>query len=306
MYKVCYEKPKLLSTVDPSIAEAFGPIIAKALEKVPENRYASAEDFREALRSSWQGISSKVPSLALSETARTIATAFSLQRVAPLGGSQVADTIVRAPGAAGATGAAPGADPVAQPVPPDGVAPPTGSPRPDAISRTAAVTTGSGRPRNTGQTGSLVGWSRDQLAEIERQLTPIVGPMARILVREAAATTGSRQEVYRLLASHLRTPEERRQFLPAGDGAPTAPDSTTPPSVADGVVSSSTGVPLTAEITQRASQLLAHYLGPIAAVVTRRAAQTAADEAHLYSILAEKLTDTAERERFLLEARRQQ
>jgi len=304
MYKVCYEKPKLLSTVDPAIAEAFGPIIAKALEKVPENRYASAEDFREALRSSWQGISSKAPSLTLSETARTIATAFSLQRGAPLDGSQVADTIVRAPTAAGVTGAPPGANPVPLPVPPDGVAPPTGSTRPDAISKTAAVATGS-KP-TTGETGSLVGWSRDQLAEIERQLTPIVGPMARILVREAAATTGSRQEVYRLLASHLRTPEERKQFLPAGDGAPTAPDSTMPPSAADTVVSSSSaGVPLTAEITQRASQLLAHYLGPIAAVVTRRAAQTAADEAHLYSILAEKLTDTSERERFLRDARRQ-
>ena len=305
MYKVCYEKPKLLSTVDPAIAAAFGPIIAKALEKAPADRYASAEDFREALRSSWQGISPKVPSLTLSETARTIATKFSLQRVAPLGGSQVADTIVRAPAPAGGTGAAPGADPVARPVPPDGVVPVTGSPRPDSISKTGAAATGSNRPQSTGETGSLIWWSREQLAEIERQLTPIVGPMARILVREAAATTGSRQEVYRLLASHLRTPEERKQFLPAGDSAPTAPDSTTPTGVADAVVSSSTGVPLTAEITQRASQLLAHYLGPIAAVVTRRAAQTAADEAHLYSILAEKLTDTAERERFLLEARRQ-
>jgi hypothetical protein len=50
---------------------------------------------------------------------------------------------------------------------------------------------------------SLVGWSRDQLAEIDRQLLPIVGPVARILVREAAATTASRQELYQLLASNL-------------------------------------------------------------------------------------------------------
>jgi serine/threonine-protein kinase len=299
MYKICAEKPKPLSTVDPSIAKAFEPIVAKALEKVPANRYASAEDFQEALRSSWQGISSKVPSATLSETARTIATESSLQRAAPLGSSRVADRLVRAP-AAGVTGAAPAADPVAQPVPPDGVAPLS-----DAMSKTAAVTTGSGRPHNIGETGSLIGWSRDQLAEIERQLTPIVGPMARILVREAAATTGSRQEVYRLLATHLRTPEERTQFLRSGDRSPTPPVSTTPPRISDSVVLSGiAGVPLTAEITQRASQLLARYLGPIATVLTRRAAQAAADEAHLYSILAEKLTDT-ERERFLMEARQQ-
>ena len=310
MYKICAEKPKPLSTVDPAIAQAFEPIVAKALEKVAANRYASAEEFQEALRSSWQSISSKVPSATLSETARTIATAFSLQRGVPLGGPRVADTLVRAP-AAGATGAAPAADPVAQPVPPDGVAPlgvaPLGiAPPPDAISKTATVTTGSGRPHNIAETGSLIGWSRDQLAEIERQLTPIVGPMARILVREAAATTGSRQEVYRLLATHLRTPEERTQFLRSGDRSPTAPVSTTPPSVADTVaVTGIAGQPLTTEITQRASQLLARYLGPIATVVTRRAAQAAADEAHLYSILAEKLTDAAERESFLKDARQQ-
>jgi hypothetical protein len=310
MYKICAEKPKPLSTVDPSIAKAFEPIVAKALEKAPANRYASAEDFQEALRSSWLSISSKVPSATLSETARTIATACSLQRAAPLGGSRVADTLVRAPAAA-VTGAPPEADPVAQPVQPDGVVPlgipPLGvPPLPDATSKTAAVTTGSGRPRNIGETGSLVGWSRDQLAEIERQLTPIVGPMARILVREAAATTGSRQEVYRLLATHLRTPEERTQFLRSGDRSPTAPVSTTSPSISDAVVVTGiAGAPLTAEITQRASQLLARYLGPIATVVTRRAAQAAADEAQLYSILAEKLTDTAERESFLMEARRQ-
>jgi hypothetical protein len=64
--------------------------------------------------------------------------------------------------------------------------------------------------------------------------------------------------------------------------------------------------PLTAEVTQRASQLLARYVGPIATVLTRRAAQTAADEAQLYSMLAEKLTDTAERARFLKEAERRQ
>jgi eukaryotic-like serine/threonine-protein kinase len=219
---------------------------------------------------------------------------------APLSGSLRTDTILRRP-AKGVGGAAAGAGRAARPVPAGG-----GAPRSDTSSKAAAVASGSDRPHDTGETGSLIAWSRDQLAEIERQLIPIVGPMARILVREAAATTGNRQEVYRLLATHLRTPEERQQFLLAGDRTPTRLSSTTPPSAADAVVRSSVaGGPLTAEITQRASQLLARYLGPIAKVVTRRAAQTAADESHLYSMLAEKLTDTAERERFLKEAGQQ-
>ena len=108
------------------------------------------------------------------------------------------------------------------------------------------------------------------------------------------------------MASHLRTPEERRRFLLAGDRVPTRPGATPAPSVSNAVVfcGIAAGGPLTSEATQRASQLLARYLGPIAAIVTRKAAQTAIDEAQLYSMLAEKVTDTAERERFLIEAGR--
>jgi eukaryotic-like serine/threonine-protein kinase len=274
MYKVCYESPKPLSGVEPAIAQAFDPIVAKALEKTPADRYASAEEFREALCSRWQEISATPPSPTLSERARMIAAAASLS------GSVRTDTVLRGPAkGGGATGGGPAARPVSE----EG-----------------------GKPLSGGETGSLTAWSRDQLAEIERQLLPIVGPMARILVREAAATTGNRQEVYRLLADHLRTPEERQQFLRAGGGRTSiGPSSTTPPSAADAAPSSAAGGgggPLNAEVTQRASQLLARYLGPMARVVTRRAAQTAADESHLYSMLAEKITDTKQRERFLKEA----
>src|SRR5439155_24456629 len=83
----------------------------------------------------------------------------------------------------------------------------------------AAKSSPRSRPGADSHPGSLVAWSREQLAEIERQLIPLVGPLARFLVRDAAATTASRQELYQRLASHLRTPEERRQFLMTGERA---------------------------------------------------------------------------------------
>ena len=256
MYKICYEKPKSLLTLDPSIARAFDPIVAKALEKRLEDRYATAADFGEALCSAWQALSPGPLSPRLSDDAQAIAVATSRQpEFERRSRDPLADTWVRP-----ATGAA--------------------------------------------SAGALAAWSRDQLAEIERQLVPIVGPVARILVRNADTTTRSRQEIYRLLSDHLRTPEERQQFL----AAQTDPGSTTVPSAGiptPTVASNITGRPLTAEVTQRASQLLARYVGPIATVLTRRAAQTAADETQLYSMLAEKLTKE-ERERFLSDAQRQQ
>jgi eukaryotic-like serine/threonine-protein kinase len=282
MYKVCHEVPKPMSAVDPTIPEAFDAIVAKALEKVPANRYASAAEFQKALRSSWQAISPKPPSPTLSQSARVIATAIHSQ---PL-------TAPRVP----AQGGTPRASPALQSVPGPG---PLAAPQSSNPARAAGQLS---RPRSDSLPGSLVAWSREQLAEIEQQLIPLVGPMARILVREAAATTASRQELYRLLASHLQTPDERRQFLLAGDratGAGATPSGGLAGAV--GILGLGAGRPLTPEATQRASKVLAEYVGVVATVWVRTAAHTAVDEAHFLSLLAEKLTE-GERERFLKEA----
>ena len=261
MYKVCHEVPKPMSSVAASVPKVFDAIVAKALEKLPANRYASALDFQQALRASWQVISPKPPSSTLSHSARLIATAIHRQPVTP--------------------------QHAVAPAPPQ--APNSADPR-------LAPRVPSTPLRSGGAPHSLVAWSREQLAEIERQLLPLVGPMAKILVRDAAATTASRQELYQLLARHLQGPEERRQFLlfaernnPAGQG------------VKPGI---GPALPLTAEGTQRASQLLAHYIGPIATIVTRKAAKTVTDEAQLYALLAEKIDAGPERDRFIREAQR--
>jgi serine/threonine-protein kinase len=151
----------------------------------------------------------------------------------------------------------------------------------------------------------LAEWSREQLAEIERQLTQIVGPVAKVLVRSAASNTANRQQLYAMLADHLHTPEERHRFL-AGEAAA---GMTNPGTVLCAAPAATPGVhggrPLTPETLERASQLLARYLGPIASIVTKRAAQTATDEPHLYSLLAGKLSNPVEQERFMREAERQ-
>ena len=285
MYKVCHELPKPMSAVDPSIPEAFDPIVAKALEKLPANRYTSALDFQQALRSSWQAISPKPPSPTLSQSARVIATAIH---------RQPAPAVPRAPAQAGT----PHASPVLQAVPGPG---PLAGPQPSSPGQDAARVAKS-QPRPDSQPGSLLSWSREQLAEIERQLIPLVGPMARILVRDAAATTASRQELYQLLASHLQSPEERRKFLMAGERTATGTGGTAPGGSGPVVISGfNAGRPLTPESTLRACQVLARYIGPIATIIARKAAQSATCEAHLYSLLAEKV-DSRERERFLKDA----
>jgi len=273
MYKVCHEVPKPVSSVNRTLPAVFDAVVARALDKVAANRYTSAVEFQQALRASWESVSSQPPSPTMSDRAKMIATA-----------------IGRHPAKAKA------ATPASGPGPP----PPAQAPAP--------VSSASRRPRNVADSGSLAAWSREQLAEIERHLSAIMGPVARVLVQDAAATTASRKELYQLLANRLQTPEERRKFLQAGGetaAAASIDTGATPLRATNAIVFSNiVGRPLTSEATQRASLLLARYLGPIAGLLTKKAAQTATDEAQLYAMLAEKVTDAAERERFIKEAGR--
>jgi serine/threonine-protein kinase len=266
MYKVCHEVPRPVSSANPSLPQVFDPVVARALDKSAANRYVSATEFQEALRASWETVASQPPSPTMSDKARIIATAISRQTVKPK------------------------------------VAPPSGAP---PLVKSPA-SSGSRSGRNVADSGSLTAWSREQLAEIEKHLTTIMGPVARVLVQNAAATTASRQELYQLLASRLDTPEERRRFLQAGGEFSATNPSEPPPRATNSIVFSNiVGRPLTSEATQRATLLLARYLGPIAGLLAKKAAVTAVDEAQLYAMLADKVTDAKERERFIKDAERQ-
>ena len=316
MHKVCYQTPPAVSAANPKIPAAFDSVVARALEKKPENRYASASEFGDALRSNWMLISNHPASATLSQQARLITTTMRRVPVAvrpanptrapdpdatrgpappPLavsGGRRVQAS--RGPETTPVVRTVVEAPPVSSPSPAPPISTPPNSTRP------TSTPPNSTRPQsNTGQS-TLAAWSREQLAEVERQLTQIVGPLAKVLVRSAASNTANRQQLYAMLADHLHTPEERRRFL-AGEAAAAA---TGPQKAAATTAGLRAGQPLTPEMLQRATQLLSRFVGPIASVLTKKAAQTAVDEPHLYSLLAGKLSDPAEQQRFMRDAER--
>jgi eukaryotic-like serine/threonine-protein kinase len=55
----------------------------------------------------------------------------------------------------------------------------------------------------------------ETLAMAEKQLASYVGPLARILIKQAAESSGNLKELYTKLASHIDSDEERRAFLAA-------------------------------------------------------------------------------------------
>jgi serine/threonine protein kinase len=145
-----------------------------------------------------------------------------------------------------------------------------------------------------------VHFDAELLNQMERELAQHVGPIAPVMVRKAAKKARDPAQLVQLLAADithngLRLKFERRfaeasrpVSRPQGTtGAPSSP--TEPPS----------GGRFSPETLRRAETQLAHYLGPVAGVVVRRAALKARDEYELYLLLADEIESPAEKKAFI-------
>ena len=283
-YKVCHETPVPPSQVEPTRCPApFDAVVAKALAKSPADRFQTAREFRDAL---------------LEAHAEPVRPSLSEQTII----NEVVRPVQPAP-SAGSSGVV--SDP----------------------------------PSASGTTSPPTGWDADALVRVREQLARHLGPLAAVLVKRAASSTTDIDSLYRRLADELTDPAERTQFLSGrreiqGDGtnppavSPGAADpsmtsaSSTGPSETgqstrnlQGTSSSASfppgsggagtgapaGSPPTSEAIEAATRCLAPYLGPIAKVVARRAAEKATSIRQFHALLAENLSDEGERARFLRE-----
>jgi serine/threonine-protein kinase len=64
------------------------------------------------------------------------------------------------------------------------------------------------RPQATRST-----FTPETLSAAEKALASYVGPLARVLIKEAAGKSGNLKELYAQLAAHIDSEEERRAFL---------------------------------------------------------------------------------------------
>ncbi len=151
---------------------------------------------------------------------------------------------------------------------------------------------------------NISGWQVETLVKVEKELAFFLGPLARVLVKKAAARTNSSEELYAVLAANLERESDRRNFLSGKAVAkqnrtPNSPAvEPSPPSVT-GLVSPPPKSQLRQADVDRAAHLLARHLGPISGVLVKRAAQRADNLRTLYKLLAEHLENSADRARFL-------
>ncbi|WP_206077500.1 serine/threonine-protein kinase [Massilia sp. HP4] len=158
----------------------------------------------------------------------------------------------------------------------------------------------SAEPSRSGLTADLTAWKLAALPQLEALLTAQIGPVARLLLRRIAAAAPDFAALREQLLEQIPSPTARAEFdaslaaleealapQPAGPG-PTAPAPRAPDAAFGAAL----------------ARLLAVEIGPIAAIVVRRALPRAGERDALLALVAEQIEAPAGRARFLEQARR--
>jgi len=148
---------------------------------------------------------------------------------------------------------------------------------------------------------SLGAWDPLALSRIERALASHVGPMARLMVRQAAGSCSDVVSLATAVASHIPEAARRQQFMSvATAGSQALPAGTaiagTPAMGSGGAGSTATPARVAATVDEafKAAALaaLTRHIGPIARVVVKRSAdQSGGDRGRFTALLLEAVSD---------------
>jgi len=147
------------------------------------------------------------------------------------------------------------------------------------------------------------GWDAKTLLAIERLLLPQLGPMTRHVVRDATRRSSDLATLITTLARETLDPPEGVRFvaraqhlLRSAAAAPSHAPAARPATDALPVLGTT---PMQPALVEQAARVLAEQIGPIAALLARRAAVGAATREVFFAALAQALTRDAERRALL-------
>ena len=139
------------------------------------------------------------------------------------------------------------------------------------------------------------------LKDLEAALAQHLGPIASVVVRNAAKKAATQAELIQALGAEIPEPSGKaafdKKFLEVS--RPTSKPASQPrtdPST------SLLAARFPVEVLAKAEERLSEYLGAVARVVVKRAATKARDERELYLLLADEIEDKDERKAFVRKA----
>jgi len=279
MQQILNETPTNPTEKNTQLGGEFDALVQKALAKNANDRYASAQQFLDALQLTYRSFNARASN-----------------------GLELGDFNDRTI--------------IASPAPP-----PALTSHADAAHGDTAST----RSRSASSYPALTPWQQEILPELQSLLSAQVGPIAKILVRDAMKSATNIDRLCQKLLPHIQSEKGRLQFLdgirgigkahiPATHPAPPAAeqnaraDSLKVPSgfVSDGAnasgnrtAASAVSLGLEPAFIELAERALTAHIGPIAKVVTKRAAKQTADRQEFLRLLAENISSPSNQQKFL-------
>ena len=227
MHNVLQGEPAPPSSLNPSIPRGFDGVVARALAKKADERFRTAREFQAALLMALQGKSVTATMTLKTQTAMKAPEPVPVLAVSPESLAEIERSLSRHMGPlakvlikksrAEATSFDEFFNLLAEQIPDaeeqkaflkkvaalkprrsNAPEPPPPPPAPAAVEATAKQ-----RPEFTPEI----------LAQAEKRLASYVGPLAKLLIKEAVGKSGNLRELYVELASHIDEDDERRAFL---------------------------------------------------------------------------------------------
>ncbi|QJR16138.1 serine/threonine protein kinase [Usitatibacter palustris] len=243
MHKVLQVSPEPPSSINAALPQGFDAVVARALAKKADDRFPGAKEFQIALLQALQGktvsgapvrsdpertlaphaaakaeltrTKMPMPPPAKAELSLSPETIAELERSLSRHIGPLAKVLIKR-GQGEATSIEDFCQMLAENIP-------TGEERKAFLAKVSKL-----RASEPGKTQPLpsstqtatppshrtrINFTPETLARAEKQLASYVGPLARVLIKEAASKSGNMRELYTQLAAHIDSDEERQAFL---------------------------------------------------------------------------------------------
>jgi len=235
MHKVLQTDPDPPTLLNPALPKGFDAVVARALARKPEERFQTAREFAAAMLIALQGRvpTSTATAMRGADAQKTIATGMRRApglALSPESLAEIERSLSRHMGPLAkvliqeTTGQAASIDELLR-ILADNIPDPEEQraflakaaavksriDAPAAKTQPAAPAPAQGQANKTGATRAA--FTPEMLAKAEKQLASYVGPLARVLIKDAAGKSGNLKELYSQLAAHIDSEEERRDFL---------------------------------------------------------------------------------------------
>jgi len=224
MHNVLQAEPAPPSSLNPSLPRGFDGVVARALAKKADQRFQTAREFQAAMLMALQGKSVTATMTLRTETAMKPAEQVPVLAISPEALAEIERSLSRHMGPLAKVlirksraettdfdaffhalaDQIPDAEEqkaflakVAKLKPAHHAPEPPPAPAP--APKKAAPTT--------------VSFTPEVLEQAEKRLASYVGPLARVLIKQAAGKSGNLKELYAQLAAHIDSEDERRDFL---------------------------------------------------------------------------------------------